>query len=239
MFNIEKVNFGKKMQFKNIKTLIKEKESLYHTKANKKYSNNDHTNYKINSNKNSDKNSNYYKYNQTFSLHNSNYPLFMNDYINNEYDNNNNNKMNQILTINKKTKKNKERKHSYVPSVNSSKIFEEYKKIEIVNKLKPNSDGEIKKHDIINSFFEIKHNADKSISKPRKKLNLTWCSYFLYILLFKNKNSKIQFFESFRAQVLSEENFVQNNLDIYKLLEQCKIERISPFENDKMKTKIC
>ena len=235
VFNIEKINFGKKKEFKKIKTLIKEKESIYHNEVNIEFSNNDNTNYKIHSNKNIDKNSNYNIYNQTFSLHNSNYPLFMNDYNNNEYDNNNN----QILNINKQTKKNKKRKYSYAPSAKSSKIFENYKKIEIINKLKPNSDGEIKKHDILNSFFEIKYNVDKSVFKPKKKLNLTWCNYFLYILLFKNKNSKIKFFENFRAQVLSEENFVQNNLDIYKLLEQCKIERIIPFENDKMKTKIC
>ena len=78
----------------------------------------------------------------------------------------------------------------------------------------------------------------KSLLK-KKNLNGVATFYILYMLLFKSKNYKIKFYENFRTQILSEENFLQNNLDIYKLLEYCNIKRINPSEVNKSKNKMC
>ena len=57
------------------------------------------------------------------------------------------------------------------------------------------------------------------MKRPINKQRFSLCCYILYMVLFKSKNSTIKFYDNFRAQILSEENFMQNNLDVYKLLE--------------------
>ncbi len=44
-------------------------------------------------------------------------------------------------------------------------------------------------------------------------------------MFFKSKKYKIKFYEYFRADMLSEEILLKNNLDIYKLLKYCNIKR--------------
>ena len=80
--------------------------------------------------------------------------------------------------------------------------------------------------DVKKSFFLIKDKNNRVIEKPIKKQNFSWCSYILYMIFLKNKNHKIKFFENFRAQILSEESLMQNNLDVYKLFEYFNIKRI-------------
>lgn len=97
------------------------------------------------------------------------------------------------------------------------------------------SNSEVEKNQNHLQFFEIKNTNNIAIPKPVKKQQFNWCNYFLYILLFKSNNSKLKFYENFRAQILSEENIVQNNLDLYKLLKFCGIKKPNIFENDEMK----
>ncbi len=77
----------------------------------------------------------------------------------------------------------------------------------------------------IENFFEIKYKNNQVFEKPIKKQKFSWCSYILYIMFFKSKKYKIKFYEYFRAEMLSEEILLQNNLDIYKLLKYCNIKR--------------
>ena len=77
----------------------------------------------------------------------------------------------------------------------------------------------------IEKFFEKKDKNNQVFEKPFKKQKFSWCSYILYIMFFKGKKYKIKFYENFRADMLSEEILLQNNLDIYKLLKYCNIKR--------------
>ena len=214
IFRIEELNFVKGKSIKKVKTFLKEKEKEIICDTNN--------------------NNNIYKINNT--LHNSNYPLFMNDKTENEkksFESYN------LFIINKNKNKIKNgKKYSCAYSVNN-KILTEYKKENPIKINKSISDNRITKVNLDKIFFEVKDKNNKVIKKPTKKQKISWCSYILYLVLFKNKNSKIKFYENFRAQVLSEENFLQNNLDIYKLLDYCNIKRTSPYEVNKFQNKIC
>ena len=48
-----------------------------------------------------------------------------------------------------------------------------------------------------------------------------------YIICFKRNSPKIQYYDDFRNEIISEENILQYHLDIYKLLKACNIERNS------------
>jgi hypothetical protein len=49
-----------------------------------------------------------------------------------------------------------------------------------------------------------------------------------FIICCGRNNSKIQYYDDFRKQIISEENILQYHLDIYKLLKACNIEKNSP-----------
>jgi hypothetical protein len=80
-------------------------------------------------------------------------------------------------------------------------------------------------------------------NKPITKQNFTWCNYIYYsfVLLFcwKSINPKIYFYENFRRQIISEENMIQNHLNIYKLIKHCKLEHFDPFNMKNKETIIC
>ena len=78
-------------------------------------------------------------------------------------------------------------------------------------------------HDLVAEDKEITH-------KPLIKQNFTWVSYIFYVLSLKTNNPKINYYENFRAKVISEENMIQNHFNIFKLLNLCKIENLDPFE---------
>ena len=66
--------------------------------------------------------------------------------------------------------------------------------------------------------------------KPLKKQNFSWFIYFYYIITLKHTNPKIRYYETFRKEVISEENVIQNYINIFKLLKVCKIENLDPFK---------
>jgi hypothetical protein len=63
-----------------------------------------------------------------------------------------------------------------------------------------------------------------------KKQKFTWFNYIFYIICLKRNNPRIKFFEDVRAQIISEENILQNYSDIYKLLKICKIKNHNYYE---------
>ena len=157
------------------------------------------------------------------TLQNSNYPLFINDKV--ENDKSSEKPYNLLIINNNKNKRNYKKKNSISYKTNNKIITE--KKINHIKISESNSYNRINKVNLGKSFFEIKDKDNNIIQKPIKKEKFSWFSYILYILLFKSKNSKIKYYESFRAQILSEENLMQNNFDIYKLLEYCNLKNIN------------
>ena len=155
------------------------------------------------------------------TLQNSNYPLFINDKVENE-------KSSEPLNlfIINKNKINNKKKNSISYS-SKNKMITEYKKVNHIKIPKSNSNNIINKINLEKTFFDIKDKNNNIIQKPIKKEKFSWFSYILYIVLFKSKNSKIKYFENFRAQILSEENLMQNNFNIYKLLEYCNLKKIN------------
>ena len=75
--------------------------------------------------------------------------------------------------------------------------------------------------------------------KPLKKQNFSWFNYFSYIISCKLTNPKISYYETFRKEVISEENIIQNHINIFKLLKACKIENLDPFKLKNIKGNIC
>ena len=75
--------------------------------------------------------------------------------------------------------------------------------------------------------------------KPILKQNFTWCNYFYFLLTCKSGNPKISYYENFRTQIISEENIIQNHLNIFKLLKVCKIDNIDPFKVKNLNNIIC
>ncbi len=209
IFNLEEINFSKdkeinkRIVFIQKKGKEKKKEIIFQNKKDNKDNSNNNT------------------------LQNSNYPLFMTD----KNDNKKSSEPSNILIIDKNKNKSKisnEKKHSCAISQNN-KILTEYKRFSIQMK-KSISENSIKRFNLEKSYFEIVDKNNRIIKKPIKKQKFSWCTYFLYVMLFKKKKSKLKFYDNFRAQIISEENLVQNNLDIYKLLEYCNIKRTNPFE---------
>ena len=65
-------------------------------------------------------------------------------------------------------------------------------------------------------------NADKKEkidNKPTEKQGLNWFKYLGYLICCRRNNKMISYYEDFRAKLISEENIIQNYLDIYKLLK--------------------
>ena len=84
--------------------------------------------------------------------------------------------------------------------------------------------------DSINMTFKYSANdliteARDKKNDPITKQNITWLNYTYYSFILsiccKSINPKIYFYENFRRQIISEENIIQNHLNIYKLIKHC------------------
>jgi hypothetical protein len=77
----------------------------------------------------------------------------------------------------------------------------------------------------INKFVTEKGEEHIKIEKQ----NFSWFAYLKFFICCGRNSPKIQYYEEFRNEIISEENILQYHLDIYKLLKACNIERISLF----------
>lgn len=80
---------------------------------------------------------------------------------------------------------------------------------------------------------------DNDNDKNLEKRDFTLLNFIFYLISCKNGNLKISYFEKFRTQIISEENIIQNHLDIYKLLKVCNIERHNPFYLKNLENDLC
>ena len=79
----------------------------------------------------------------------------------------------------------------------------------------------------INKFITEKCEEHLKIEKQ----NFSWFAYMKFFICCGRNSPKIQYYEEFRNEIISEENILQYHLDIYKLLKACNIERISLFRH--------
>ena len=79
------------------------------------------------------------------------------------------------------------------------------------------------------NLSDIITTKEEKVYKPLKKQNFDFRSYLLYFVLCKRKNKKINYYENIRSQFISEENIIQNHLDIYQLLTIHKIKKNNPL----------
>ena len=61
--------------------------------------------------------------------------------------------------------------------------------------------------------------------RPHEKQNFNWCKYLYYLICCGRNDEKIRYYEDFRCKLISEENIIQNYLDIYKLLKHCNVQK--------------
>ena len=66
-----------------------------------------------------------------------------------------------------------------------------------------------------------------------KNQNFNWFKYFWYLICCRSNDKMISYYENLRSSLISEENIIQNYLDIYKLLKINGIEKKDIFNNIK------
>ena len=81
-------------------------------------------------------------------------------------------------------------------------------------------------------YKQIKGNNNKNNglddyeNKPLEKQNFNWFKYIWYLISCGINDKKIAYYENFRAKLISEENIIQNYLDIYKLIKANNLKNI-------------
>ena len=68
----------------------------------------------------------------------------------------------------------------------------------------------------------MKDKTEENENKPLKKQSFNWCNYLGHLICCERTNKKIKFYKDFRAKLISEENIIQNYIDIYKNNEYIK-----------------
>jgi len=76
-----------------------------------------------------------------------------------------------------------------------------------------------------NYIIYIKNKRNEILNRPNEKQNFKWFSYIKYMVLCGKNNPKISYYVDFRTKLISEENIIQNYIDIYKLLDVNKIKK--------------
>ena len=72
---------------------------------------------------------------------------------------------------------------------------------------------------------------DGYINKPAKKNRFSWFSFIWFKICCEKNNPKLSHYDKFREDMISEENIIQNHLDIYKLLKYCNLEKNQNNQN--------
>ena len=79
-----------------------------------------------------------------------------------------------------------------------------------------NNDKEFK-----NDLFKYEKEGNQLIEKQ----NFSFFEYIKYIIFCKKNNPKMLYYEDFRNEIISEENLLQNYIDIYHLLKICNVDK--------------
>jgi len=76
----------------------------------------------------------------------------------------------------------------------------------------------------------INEKKEEKENKPLEKQNLNLCNYLGYLICCGRTNKKITYYKEFRTRLISEENIIQNYIDIYKNNEFIKNKVINTIE---------
>jgi len=76
----------------------------------------------------------------------------------------------------------------------------------------------------------IKEKKKEKENKSLEKQNLNLCNYLGYLIYCGRTNKKITYYKEFRARLISEENIIQNYIDIYRNNEFIKNKVINTIE---------
>ena len=87
----------------------------------------------------------------------------------------------------------------------------------ILKEKKQNENVEIKKNSV-RKTSKNKNQKDGEES-PIKRHNFNWFKYIWYLICCKSNDNMIKFWENIRNSLISEENIIQNYLDIYQILK--------------------
>ena len=77
-----------------------------------------------------------------------------------------------------------------------------------------------------NNIERINQNNELNnyIIKQDKKQNFNWFKYIWYKIKCETNNPTISYYKDYRKKVISEENFIRGQLDIFRLEKICKLE---------------
>ena len=67
-----------------------------------------------------------------------------------------------------------------------------------------------------------KKDENENENKPLEKQNFNWCNYLGYLICCEKTNKNMSYYKEFRARLISEENIIQNYMDVYKNNEYIK-----------------
>ena len=154
--------------------------------------------------------------------------------INNNVDIYNNNKVNNNFIYEKSKDTNFTRNNykEYKGNESKAKIKEKYNQLNTDR----NKDGNHEKNS-----WTIEDDIDDIENSQIEKLKINWFIYFWNSLKCGKKDNKIDYYENFRAKLISEESIIQNYLDVYKLLalnnlsHKGNIEQKNESNNNKIK----
>ena len=102
-------------------------------------------------------------------------------------------------------------------SSNSHMIFSERANYDKEFKLNENP-KELKNEQIYKNKRE-----NRSLNNNQIEKRISWFSYFVYMIQCCRNNSQISYYENFRTNLISEENIIQNYLNISKLLKMTNL----------------
>ena len=83
-----------------------------------------------------------------------------------------------------------------------------------------------KRVSILDLKDEIKESDDLE-NRPLEKQEFNWFKYIWYLICCGKNDPKIAYYEDFRAKLISEENIIQNYLDVYRLLKANNLQKVN------------
>ena len=73
----------------------------------------------------------------------------------------------------------------------------------------------------------------EGLYKPNKKSNFCWCQYIWYMICCGTSNKNITYYENLRQRILSEENIIVSNYNLYKLISLLGLDNFDELILDK------
>ena len=83
-----------------------------------------------------------------------------------------------------------------------------------------------------NIIKNSKEQKDEPLNKPIKKQNFYCIQYIWYMICCGRNNKNISYYEKYREKIISEENIILDHLNIYKIIDLCKLDKNDYIYNE-------